>query len=149
MKNIFAISLCFLLVGCINDKKEKQNELEQCYNDKHIKYKYDSLSFWFIKEYENINLKDVEVSHVHEGRSFPLQFRYNQNDSKIIIKNIQNLVTEDTIKFLLNNKIEINIHNFRNGSIYGGKNFLGCVLSGYTINNIKREDAMHGTITVY
>ncbi|WP_313500482.1 hypothetical protein [Kaistella carnis] len=150
MQNILSLVLCLLLlIGCIDDKKEKHERLAQYYSDKSIKYKYDSLNFWFIKEYERINLKDVKVIHILQGQSLQLNLKYNQNDSKIIVKNIENLVTEDTIMFLLKNKMQINIYSFRNGSGYGGKNFLGCILSGHTINNIRREDAMYGTITVY
>lgn len=150
MQNILSLVLCLLLlIGCIDDKKEKHERLAQYYSDKSIKCKYDSLNFWFIKEYERINLKDVKVIHILQGQSLQLNLKYNQNDSKIIVKNIENLVTEDTIKFLLKNKMQINIYSFRNGSGYGGKNFLGCILSGHTINNIRREDAMYGTITVY
>lgn len=150
MKNYILLFLCIsFLFACTNDKKEKIREMEQCYKDPDIKYKYDSISFWFVEKYENINLKDAKITHIHDGKTVLLNYKTKQKDSKITIKNIENLVTKDTLNIFLSNKTNIKIYNFKNRPTYGGKNFLGCVLSEYTVNGKKRGDAMHGTLTIY
>lgn len=150
MKNYILLFLCIsFFMGCKDDKKEKINEMEQCYKDPVIKYKYDSISFWFVEKYENINLKDAKITHIHNGKTVLLNYKTKQKDSKITIKNIENLVTKDTLNIFISNKTNIKIYNFKNGPAYGGKNFLGCVLSEYTVNGEKRGDAMHGTLTIY
>lgn len=144
MKNIILVLLCLSTIGCLKEKKENE-----CLNDQVIKYKYDSVSFWFIKDYENIDLKNTKIIHIQNNRKTSINYNVQQKDSKIKIKNIENLMIGDTIKLLLNDKTKFDVSDFRNAPTYGGKNFLGCILSGYTINNVKRSDAMHGTITIY
>ncbi|WP_313500479.1 hypothetical protein [Kaistella carnis] len=145
MKFIFPLLLSISLLSCSSDKKERINQSDKCYNDNTVKYKYDSLTFWFIEDYENLDLKNVKIYKINNGKKGLLPHSTRIGKSELKIENPLSLKSADTIKIVFENNKQLNLYDFKNTPDYGGKIFLGCSFGRYKLNE-EQIEVMDGNI---
>ncbi|AZA81937.1 hypothetical protein C1637_24740 [Chryseobacterium lactis] len=151
MKNIILtlIGIFSLFTSCVDEKKQKIQDQEQCAQNKNIEFKYDSLTLKFIDKYKNINLDKAQVFHIKKGQHILLSHKLNQQDSQLKIKNITGLQTTDTLEIKLPDNLNFKLYNFKNTPYYGGKNLLGCSLGEYMIKDKKIAVPYYDILNIY
>jgi len=151
MKHIIftIIGICTLLTSCVDEKKQKIRDQEQCAQNKNIEFRYDSLTLKFVDEYKNVNLDKAQVFHIKKGQHILLSHKLNQQDSQLKIKNINGLQKEDTLEIKLQNNLNFKLYNFKNTPYYGGKNLLGCSLGEYMIKDKKITVPYYDKLNIY
>jgi len=151
MKNIIVMitGMFFLFTSCVDEKKQKVQDQEQCSQNKNIEFKYDSLTLKFMDKYKNVNLDKAQIFHIKNGNSILLPHTLKQQDSQLKIKNITGLQTTDTLEVKVAENLNFKLYNFKNMPYYGGKQMLGCCLGQYMIKDKKIDVPYYDILNIY